>query len=144
MKASLSKTYCILFFICCSVIFCGCHKSQADTPEINNNLEIARNKNNLKAIEVIEDLKNAKLPIDKIEFFTSETDFENLLGKPNQYIEKVSWIDTRIETDSADNLVGGGIEVFKTVDLFQKRKGEWLRKEEIYGLENYYLKTKTS
>lgn len=142
MKLKMSKKLKIFIFlllICFVAIGSSCADNNSYAISIKNNSE---NNQVLRAAQVVEALKSAKLPISKIEYFTSETDLENLLGKPNQYIEKVGWIDTRIKSNSDDNLVGGGIEVFESAELLRKRKSQWLAKEQEFGFQNYYLENK--
>lgn len=72
------------------------------------------------------------MKVEGIEFvhpFTEEDDLNNQLGRPNQYVEKVSWPDTRIDPkfesdgfydDEIDpsEYKGGTIEKFRnTADL---------------------------
>lgn len=71
-------------------------------------------------------------------FRTAETDLEHLLGKPNQYIEKADWIDTRIKENSIDNQVGGVIEVFETFDALEKRNKQFEEIERKFGIKNYH------
>lgn len=75
--------------------------------------------------------------IDFVEGFDSSTDPNEQLGRPNQYIEKVSWPDKRIdpkfESDgyydseiSPSDYKGGTIEKFKnTADL--NRRFEYIK-----------------
>jgi len=44
--------------------------------------------------------------------YTEDTDTNKLLGRPNQYISKVSFADTRTEQLSKDYPTGGSVEVF--------------------------------
>ncbi len=135
----LKNIHCLLFSVYCIVVFCSCQNSQSNSISEDKSSKTLKVENKLKAVEVIDALKNADFPIDKIEYFTSETDFEKLLGKPNQYVEKAGWIDTRIKSNSADNFQGGGIEVFETEDLLEKREKQWLENQRNMGFENHYL-----
>ncbi|MFW1844350.1 hypothetical protein ACG9YY_15635 [Acinetobacter pittii] len=86
------------------------------------------------------------MKVESIEFvhpFTEEDDLNNQLGRPNQYIEKVSWPDKRIDPkfesdgfydDEIDpsEYKGGTIEKFRnTADL--NRRYEYIK--------NIYLKS---
>ncbi|OCY53101.1 hypothetical protein BFR81_06375 [Acinetobacter pittii] len=86
------------------------------------------------------------MKVDDIEFvhpFTEEDDLNNQLGRPNQYIEKVSWPDKRIdpkfesdgfydEENDPSEFKGGTIEKFRnTADL--NRRYEYIK--------NIYLKS---
>jgi hypothetical protein len=43
------------------------------------------------------------LPVENVTIRTAETDSNNLLGRPHQYVAKISWRDIRFEANS-DNL----------------------------------------
>lgn len=59
--------------------------------------------------------------------FTETNDPNKLLGRPGQYLSKVSFTDSRIAADDvsgldeADTGRGGGIEVFETAEQAKKR-----------------------
>ena len=57
-------------------------------------------------------LKENGFPIGNVVVYTEETDPNKFLGRPNQYISKLNFSDTTL-SPNADNLNGGGIEVFK-------------------------------
>jgi hypothetical protein len=62
-------------------------------------------------------LQAANEPISGWTDYTTETDVNHLLGRPHQYIAKLSWHDTRITTEPAQpNALavddGGGVEIF--------------------------------
>ena len=139
MLKLLKRFHFILLLLFCFFIFSGCQSNIVVFTYLKNSSD---DNQNLKAFQVIDTLKTSKLPISKIEYFTSETDLEKLLGKPEQYVEKASWIDTRIKTNSDDNFVGGGIEVFKSKELLWKRKSHWLAKESMFGFQNHYFENK--
>ena len=68
------------------------------------------------AESVIAHLKAAGLPIAEEVIYTAETDTNQLLGRPGQYIAKAAWRDTRVTgvwaTDEVSTMSGGGVEVF--------------------------------
>jgi hypothetical protein len=68
----------------------------------------------LTAKELVAKLKQAGLPIAKVDCFTEETDPNDLLGRPGGYASKCDWADKREEQYSADDLIGGSFEVFDT------------------------------
>ena len=66
---------------------------------------------------VLKALKGDMLPIGDVAVFTAENDPNSLLGRPNQYVSKVSFVDLRIgsETEAPEDIgvsEGGSIEVF--------------------------------
>ena len=77
---------------------------------------------NLTSEEIANKLKDEKLPISNIIVYTEETDKNKLLGRPNQYISKVNFADTRIEQSNIDKPKGGSIEIFNNVTDLNTRK----------------------
>ena len=66
---------------------------------------------------VLKALKGDMLPIGDVAVFTAENDPNGLLGRPNQYVSKVSFVDLRIGSEIEDPedigvSEGGSIEVF--------------------------------
>jgi hypothetical protein len=68
------------------------------------------------AAQIIDQLEESGLPISDVQVYTSATDPNELLGRPGQYVDKASFVDTRMnepvmkdETDTSD---GGSVEVF--------------------------------
>ncbi len=65
---------------------------------------------------IIATLKAANLPIAETVIYTAETDPNKLLGRPNQYVAKANWHDSRLPTPEDPNQPdvsdGGGIEIF--------------------------------
>lgn len=62
----------------------------------------------------------AKLPISKMVEYTEDTDPNHFLGRPNQYIQKLSWSDSRLNLD-INAVEAGTIEVFESVVDAQAR-----------------------
>lgn len=74
------------------------------------------------ANQVIEKLKSRGLPIGEIENYTADNDPNHLLGRPNQYLSKVNFHDTRLKrSEDFDTSAGGSIEVFASEDDAQRR-----------------------
>jgi hypothetical protein len=91
-------------FILCILFLCGCQKT-------------------LTATEVTQAFTDANLPITNITTLTVDNDPNELLGRPNQYIEKVFFADTRLKDEGLTGAdLGGTIEVFKNSSDMQKRK----------------------
>lgn len=77
----------------------------------------------ISAADVIHAFRSAGLPIGDVVEFTAETDSNSLLGRPNQYIQKVNWKDTRVEEQGEPGVsTGGTVEVFLTVGDLEARK----------------------
>lgn len=103
----------------------------------------------LTAEEIAKQLQAAELPVGNIIVYTSENDLNKLLGRPNQYISKVNFVDTTVEQGSDPAYpVGGTIETFNNAEDLKSRK-EYC--EEVtksvpsltqyhYANGNYYLR----
>ena len=64
---------------------------------------------------VIAQLKAAGLPVGEVVMYTAETDQNTLLGRPNQYVSKATFRDTRLpNTDPIEVTSGGSVETFAT------------------------------
>jgi hypothetical protein len=84
------------------------------------------------ARELVAKVKQAGLPIGKVDCFTEETDPNDLLGRPGGYTSKCDWADKREEQYSADDLIGGSFEVFDTAEDAAER-AEYLKAFEGQG-----------
>lgn len=86
---------------------------------------VAHATSSLDATAVGDKLKAAGLPITITVVYTATTDPNHLLGRPNQYLSKIAFADTRVAqtdpsvSDAIDN--GGSVEVFATLALAQQR-----------------------
>jgi hypothetical protein len=78
--------------------------------------------NNLRAGEVIKSFKAAGLPIEKEIIYTDENDPNKLLNRPNQYTGKASWADKRLEQVVPEDLKGGTVEVFDSLEHLERRR----------------------
>jgi hypothetical protein len=67
--------------------------------------------------EIAEGLKAAGLPIENITIYTAETDPNSLLGRPNQYVGKADFVDTRQPGEEKTYTV----EVFDSADAAKSR-----------------------
>lgn len=86
----------------------------------------------MTAEEIGNKLKEKGLSVGKIVVYTEETDLNNLLGRPNQYISKIIFEDIRLEQINTNNEflteeernepTGGTIEVFNDKIDMEKRK----------------------
>jgi DNA-binding MarR family transcriptional regulator len=99
----------------------GCTKSEQKVQSSSNKTEAPKPKS-LNSKEIVAKFKESGIPIGKIIEYTAETDSNKLLGRPNQYVEKVNWADSRIEQISADDVTGGTIEIFANELDCKKRK----------------------
>jgi hypothetical protein len=108
--------FCVLFLF-------GCNKEisrQSPTPQPTIITTPMPEFNELIADTVLLKFKDAGLPVlDEIKY-TEETDPNNLLGRPNQYIGKINFSDARIKEKAPKQ--SNSIEVFKTAEDLEKRK----------------------
>lgn len=108
----------VLIFITLMLVLVGCGNSSNTTT--------------LTAEEIINKMKEKNTNIGKVVVYTEETDLNQLLGRPGQYISKISFEDKRLEQENADNEylteeernepTGGTIEVFENEKDMKKRK----------------------
>lgn len=68
------------------------------------------------------ELQEASLPIDNIIVYDEQTDWNKLLGRPNQYVSKVNFADTRLDQTDPENPNGGTIETFNNASDLNTRK----------------------
>lgn len=77
----------------------------------------------MSAEEVVLALKDAGLPIGEHIAYDEESDPNDLMGRPDQYIGKANFADTRLDTSTDFDLQGGGsVEVFGNEDDAEKRE----------------------
>ncbi|MDO4251107.1 MAG: hypothetical protein Q4C68_06325 [Moraxella sp.] len=79
----------------------------------------------INAETMVQNFKDAGLPIGQVIVYDEKTDPNKLLNRPNQYTQKVNFEDTSIEQPldkSEEPFVGGTIEVFLTSEQAQGRK----------------------
>ena len=81
-----------------------------ETQEVTEEIETI---DHLTASDVLEKLKATNSNIGNYIEYTEETDTNNLLGRPNQYISKINGADTRLEQTDENNPTGFSIEVFE-------------------------------
>jgi hypothetical protein len=72
--------------------------------------------------QVVEKLKARGIPIGETETYTADNDPNHLLGRPNQYLSKSNFHDTRLKkSDGFDTSGGGSVEVFSSAEDAQRR-----------------------
>lgn len=72
-------------------------------------------------------LKAAGLPLVDEIVYTSETDLNKLMGRPNQYTAKASWRDARVAREGAADVRTGG-----TAEIFAN-EADRIRRQEYVG-----------
>lgn len=113
----------ILFFM--FFILVGCNSN-----EKNNTTEEQK----MTSEEIVTKIKEKNENVGKIVTYTEETDTNELLGRPNQYISKTTFEDIRIEQtneyldeeyfseEERNEPIGGTVEVFENEEDLQNRK----------------------
>jgi len=79
----------------------------------------------LTAEAIVQALVDRGLPIDSTVTYTAETDPNELLGRPAQYVGKASFHDSRLDAPSDPKVLsvtdGGSVEVFRSDDDARRR-----------------------
>src|SRR5665648_988685 len=84
------------------VILLGCGAPTSTTPA----KEATQPAKVITAEGISDSFKNGGLPMTDIVVYTEETDTNKLMGRPNQYISKVNFMDSRV----TDSKKGGRLE----------------------------------
>ncbi len=98
------------------------------------------------ALQVVQRLKVAGLPLTVSVTYNETTDPNHLLGRPTGYASKTAFVDTRVPTQSIPDVggvpPGGSVEFFPTAEG-AKSRGTYLMalqsKSAIFGVEYDYL-----
>ncbi|MBF8194399.1 hypothetical protein ITP53_53835 [Nonomuraea sp. K274] len=76
------------------------------------------------AAGIVADLATHGLPVKVTVTYTEDSDPNKLLGRPNGYLSKAAFSDSRVKADGAkegDVTAGGGVEVFADADAAEQR-----------------------
>jgi hypothetical protein len=77
----------------------------------------------LSAQQVLDQLKAQGVPIGASVVYTAETDVNHQLGRPNGYVAKANFNDTRLKpADDFSTDAGGSVEIFSNSDGATARK----------------------
>lgn len=93
----------------------------------------------LDAEGVVEHLLSSGLPIENIIVYTSESDPNELLGRPGQYTSKVNFADNRVEQWDEEDPTGGSVEVFENAKDAQARYTYVEEVNSVMSALNQYL-----
>jgi hypothetical protein len=88
----------------------------------------------LTADQVVAKLKAAGLPIGAATDYTAADDPDHLLGRPNGYTSKVSFVDTDIPASQAAGQ--SGVDLGGEVEVFATAAQATTREQYIQGLES--------
>lgn len=149
MKKSVIIALIIVILIIGGVVFFVINKKTA--PTTSNEAEIKQETKNLTAEEIVSKMKEQNTNIGKTVTYNEETDLNKLLGRPNQYISKTTFEDTRLEQKDNNEFlteeekaepVGGTVEVFNNSDDMEKRKTYIETISSSMSLLNQYIYSK--
>ncbi len=73
-------------------------------------------------------LSDSNIPIKDFRVFNAETDPNSLLGRPGRYIEKASWLDSRVDPEKTSS--DCTVEAFKDLADLQERMKHL---DQVYG-----------
>lgn len=125
MKKSI---FLIVMLLLTIVVLAGC-QSKGDLDNMKTEEDVT-----FTAEEIANKLKERISNVGRIVVYTEETDINELLGRPNQYISKATFEDKRVEQtnqyldedyfseEEINEPQGGTIEVFKNEQDMKKRK----------------------
>ena len=120
-KVLIGLSLCVVLFISGFVLFMFSHKPS------------------MTAEQVVTNMQEAGLPIDGVIVYDEKTDPNKLLGRPNQYVSKINFADTRLDQVDGTNPNGGTIEVFENARDLDKRKKHNEMVMEQYPVFTEYL-----
>lgn len=75
----------------------------------------------LTAAQVLDAFKKGAVPIENEVIYTEESDLNNLLGRPHQYIGKANWNDKRADKHLKDD-PNMTVEVFASAEDMESRR----------------------
>ena len=100
---------------------CGNQSNTTSTTTSNQEEKIDISK--MSDEDIINKFIEAGFPISKVIVYNEETDTNGRLGRPNQYIQKTNFADSRYnQPDIENNPIGGTIEIFNNAEDAQARK----------------------
>ncbi|KHD36064.1 hypothetical protein NL50_09790 [Clostridium acetobutylicum] len=121
MKKKVHKNRLALFLSAIIILtsFVGCSESSTSKKSNSNTAKTIAKPKPKTAQSVLDELKKKESAyMTNITVVTADNDSNKLLGRPNQYTEKVTWEDNR----SKDSQVDCSIELFKNKDDAKARK----------------------
>lgn len=114
-----------LTLVCCSALVACSKENQQTTQQSANTSQeqpAVKQTTQLTPDEVVQKFKDSGINILKLIIYTEETDPNNQLGRPNQYIAKANWADASVEQSNPEGMIGGTIEVFTNENDLNHRK----------------------
>lgn len=100
------------------------------------------------AAAVVAKLTAAGLPISNVAAVTAANDPNQLLGRPNEYVGKNTFTDTRVDPSKARDSAAGAVDLGGAVEVFSKAsdakvRAAWIQSVKkstpIFGTEYDYV-----
>lgn len=132
------KKFPLVMFVFLPIIMAaGCSNQQKAVTDADTQ---ATTEKQLTIESVIRAFKDAGIPIGSVITYDANTDSNQLLGRPGQYIAKAKWADQRIKQSTYQDadLKGGGIEIFDSQESLNKR-WEYLAGFQDSALLGFYM-----
>lgn len=103
----------------------------------------------MNASQILEAMKSDGLTIGDIQVYDEDSDPNNLMGRPNEYISKASFLDTRVKDPYGNGYIdgeididfGGTVETFNTAADAQAREKYIDRVVSESGIGKMYMYT---
>ena len=103
----------------------------------------------MNASQILEKLKADGLPIGDIQVYDEDSDPNGLLGRPDEYISKAAFLDTRVKDPYGDGYIdgeididmGGTVETFNTAADAQAREKYIRTVTSTSGIGKMYMYT---
>jgi len=91
----------------------GCGSASTVSVDDPNKIDITK----MTSTEIVQKFVDAGFPIGKVSEYTAATDPNKMLGRPNAYIQKTDFADSRLQQvdptyDPSGDVNGGMVEVF--------------------------------
>jgi hypothetical protein len=121
-----SFTLGVIVLVLCSFLACGA-KNENSLAQIEADAAKSQRPIPSPTIElltseaVLNAFSSANLPLHNIVIYTDETDPNRLLGRPNQYVRKINFADTRAKNVAAEKNPNS-IEIFSNLDDLEDRR----------------------
>jgi hypothetical protein len=86
---------------------------------------------------LIAKFKSAGLPVASTIAYTAANDPNHLLGRPNGYVAKVAWADSRIKASDPDvkDNTPGSVDLGGSIEQYPDKSGAKAREKYIQGIE---------
>jgi hypothetical protein len=102
----------------CGILIAGYMVANPYVSTQNLSTTVMAKTKTLTVNSIVKAFKSAKLPIKNLKIYNAKNDDNKLLGRPNQYIGKFNWDDSRTN----DKDLACTVEIFKNTSDLKARK----------------------